>query len=94
MTAVKIIKVLGASEESWQAAAEEAVQKASTTIDEVHGVVPSLPLTPVVALVRVLDRPASDEFVVVKSVSTVNRPLLVGLVALVMKLHVDFDAHC
>jgi len=38
MTAVKIIKVLGTSEESWPDAADEAVRQASETIDEVHGV--------------------------------------------------------
>lgn len=38
MTAVKVIKVLGTSEESWEAAAEEAVSKASETIDDIHGV--------------------------------------------------------
>ena len=38
MTAVKIIKVLGTSEESWEAAAEEAVREASRTIDDIHGV--------------------------------------------------------
>ena len=38
MTAVKIIKVLGTSEESWQDAAEEAVAEASETIDDIHGI--------------------------------------------------------
>lgn len=38
MTAVKIIKVLGTSSESWEDAAREAVAKTSDTIDEVHGV--------------------------------------------------------
>jgi flavin-binding protein dodecin len=38
MTAVKIVKVLGTSGESWQDAAEEAVAKASQTIDDIHGV--------------------------------------------------------
>ncbi|SIR09564.1 hypothetical protein SAMN05421858_1398 [Haladaptatus litoreus] len=38
MTAVKIIKVLGTSEESWEDAAREAVEQASQTIDEIHGV--------------------------------------------------------
>lgn len=38
MTAVKIIKVLGTSEESWEAAAEEAVQEASRTIDDIQGI--------------------------------------------------------
>lgn len=38
MTAVRIIKVLGTSEESWEAAAEEAVSEASETIDDIHGV--------------------------------------------------------
>lgn len=38
MTAVKIIKVLGTSEESWQDAAEEAVRQASKTIDNISGV--------------------------------------------------------
>ncbi|RBI63786.1 dodecin family protein [halophilic archaeon] len=38
MTAVKIIKVLGTSEESWEAAAHEAVEEASQTIDDIHGI--------------------------------------------------------
>lgn len=38
MTAVKIIKVLGTSNESWTDAANEAVRKATQTIDDVHGV--------------------------------------------------------
>lgn len=38
MTAVKIIKVLGTSEESWQDAAHRAVADASETIDDIHGV--------------------------------------------------------
>ncbi|WP_266077262.1 dodecin family protein [Haladaptatus caseinilyticus] len=38
MTAVKIIKVLGTSEESWEDAAREAVEQASETIDEIHGI--------------------------------------------------------
>ncbi|WP_135825674.1 dodecin family protein [Halorussus ruber] len=38
MTAVKIIKVLGTSEESWEQAAHEAVEQASHTIDDIHGV--------------------------------------------------------
>jgi flavin-binding protein dodecin len=38
MTAVKIVKVLGASGESWEDAAEEAVREASETIDNISGV--------------------------------------------------------
>lgn len=38
MTAVKIIKVLGTSEESWEDAAEEAVKEASRTIDDIRGI--------------------------------------------------------
>ena len=38
MTAVKIIKVLGTSAESWEDAAREAVAQASETIDDIHGV--------------------------------------------------------
>ena len=38
MTAVKVIKLLGTSEESWEDAAEEAVQEASRTIDDIQGV--------------------------------------------------------
>jgi flavin-binding protein dodecin len=38
MTAVKIIKVLGTSNESWTDAANAAVRKATRTIDDVHGV--------------------------------------------------------
>jgi len=38
MTAVKIIKVLGTSEESWEDAAQSAVSRAGDTIDDIHGV--------------------------------------------------------
>lgn len=38
MTAVKIVKVLGTSDESWEDASEEAVAKASETIDDIQGV--------------------------------------------------------
>jgi flavin-binding protein dodecin len=38
MTTVKIVKVLGSSEESWDAAAEKAVRTASETIDDITGV--------------------------------------------------------
>ncbi|WP_256300578.1 dodecin family protein [Haloarchaeobius salinus] len=38
MTAVKIIKVLGTSTESWEDAAHEAVAQASETIEEINGV--------------------------------------------------------
>lgn len=38
MSAVKIVKVLGTSEESWQDAAEEAYREASQTIDDISGI--------------------------------------------------------
>ncbi|GGN85921.1 MULTISPECIES: dodecin family protein [Haloarcula] len=38
MTAVKIVKVLGTSTESWEDAAHEAVAQASETIEDIHGV--------------------------------------------------------
>ena len=38
MTAVKVVKVLGTSEESWDDAAKEAVREASETIQDIHGV--------------------------------------------------------
>ncbi|NHN42015.1 dodecin domain-containing protein [Halorubellus sp. JP-L1] len=38
MTAVKIIKVLGTSEESWEDAAHEAVAQASESVDGISGV--------------------------------------------------------
>jgi len=38
MTAVKVVKVLGTSDESWDDAADEAVKEASKTIDDIHGV--------------------------------------------------------
>lgn len=38
MTAVKIVKVLGTSTESWEDAAREAVSQASETIDDIRGV--------------------------------------------------------
>lgn len=38
MTAVKIIKVLGTSTESWEDAAHEAVAQASESVDDIRGV--------------------------------------------------------
>ena len=38
MTAVKIVKIVGTSEESWPDAADEAVKEANKTIDDIHGV--------------------------------------------------------
>jgi flavin-binding protein dodecin len=38
MTAIKVVKVLGTSPDSWEAAAREAVMQASETIEHVHGV--------------------------------------------------------
>jgi len=38
MTAVKIVKVLGTSSESWEEASREAVARASETIDDIRGV--------------------------------------------------------
>lgn len=38
MTAVKVIKVLGTSEESWEDAAREAVEQSSQTIENIKGV--------------------------------------------------------
>ena len=38
MTAVKIIKVLGTSTESWEDAAHEAVAQASESVDDIHGI--------------------------------------------------------
>lgn len=38
MTAVKIIKVLGTSSESWEQAAHEAVTEASKTVDDISGI--------------------------------------------------------
>ncbi len=38
MTAVKIIKVLGTSSESWEDAAQEAVSEASKTVDDIRGI--------------------------------------------------------
>lgn len=38
MVAVKIIKVLGTSEESWEHAAEQAVEQATQTVENVSGV--------------------------------------------------------
>lgn len=38
MTAVKIIKVLGTSEESWDDAVHEAVDEAGETIDDIQGI--------------------------------------------------------
>lgn len=38
MTAVKIVRILGTSEESWEDAAQEAVTEASQTLDGISGV--------------------------------------------------------
>lgn len=38
MSAVKIIKVLGTSEESWEDAAQNAVTEANRTVDDISGV--------------------------------------------------------
>lgn len=38
MSAIKIIKVLGTSEESWQDAAEQAFEEASRTVDDISGI--------------------------------------------------------
>lgn len=38
MTAVKVVKVMGTSEDSWQDAAEEAYREASRTIENVSGI--------------------------------------------------------
>ena len=38
MSAVKIIKVLGVSEESWEDAAEQAFEKASETVEDISGI--------------------------------------------------------
>ena len=37
MTAVKVIRVLGTSEESWEDAAEEAFRQAQKSVDDIHG---------------------------------------------------------
>lgn len=38
MTAVKVIKVMGVSEESWEDAAQKAIDRASESVDDVSGV--------------------------------------------------------
>ena len=38
MTAVKVIKVLGTSTESWEDAAQEALTQASETVEDIHGI--------------------------------------------------------
>jgi flavin-binding protein dodecin len=38
MSAIKIIKVMGTSEDSWQAAAEEAYRQASKSVDDISGI--------------------------------------------------------
>jgi flavin-binding protein dodecin len=38
MTAVKIIKVLGTSSESWDDAVQEAVSEASKTVENIQGI--------------------------------------------------------
>ncbi len=38
MPAVKVIKVMGTSESSWEDAAEEALRQATATIDDASGV--------------------------------------------------------
>ncbi|WP_306053029.1 dodecin family protein [Natronococcus wangiae] len=38
MTAVKVIRVMGTSKESWEDAAHEAVREASQSVDDISGV--------------------------------------------------------
>ncbi|MFC7231880.1 dodecin family protein [Saliphagus sp. GCM10025308] len=38
MTAVKVIRVMGTSEESWEEAAREAFREASQTVDDISGI--------------------------------------------------------
>lgn len=38
MSAVKVIKVMGTSESSWEDAAEEALRQASNTVDDASGI--------------------------------------------------------
>lgn len=38
MPAVKITKVMGTSEESWEDAAQQAIDRASQTIDDISGI--------------------------------------------------------
>lgn len=38
MTAVKIIKVLGTSEDSWEAAAKEAIDRANQSVEGISGI--------------------------------------------------------
>jgi flavin-binding protein dodecin len=38
MTAIKVIRVMGASEESWEDAAHEAFREASQTVDDISGI--------------------------------------------------------
>ncbi|SER87394.1 dodecin family protein [Natrinema salaciae] len=38
MPAVKVIRVMGTSEESWEAAAHEAFQEASQSVDDISGI--------------------------------------------------------
>jgi dodecin len=38
MTAVKVIRVMGTSEESWEDAAHEAFREASQSVDDISGI--------------------------------------------------------
>ena len=38
MTAVKVIKVMGVSEESWEDAAQQALDRAKESVDDISGV--------------------------------------------------------
>ncbi|MFC6724517.1 dodecin family protein [Halobium palmae] len=38
MTAIKVIKVIGTSAESWEDAAREAVRRAGESVDDVRGI--------------------------------------------------------
>jgi flavin-binding protein dodecin len=38
MTAVKVIRVLGTSEESWEDAAAEAFRQAQQSVDDINGI--------------------------------------------------------
>jgi flavin-binding protein dodecin len=37
MTAVKIIRIMGTSSESWEDAAQEAYREANETVEDIHG---------------------------------------------------------
>jgi hypothetical protein len=63
-------------------------------VGEIDGITPPFALSPVVALVRVLDSVAGDDTAVIEFVGAEDGPLLVGLIALIVELNVYLNGFC